>query len=218
MAVGTLLGIAAGARALGGIAAGGQTIAQSRQMFTRQDRERLEELEAAREAGELGMSEAQREGMRGEIAAERGALLRSQESRALREAAAQPTVTGRDIFLREQLAQEQAAEFAAAGEGLVTEADIAAKAAQQRLQALRRAGQQGVQALAQACCRCLVVQLVQLQRLQGRRLRWSSRQRCRLRSLRRNYQTQTSSGCCVKVRRQALLTHTLGGWDNGNPW
>ena len=131
MAVGTLLGIAAGARALGGIAAGGQTIAQSRQMFTKQDRERLEELEAAREAGELGMSEAQREGMRGEIAAERGALLRSQESRALREAAAQPTVTGRDIFLREQLAQEQAAEFAAAGEGLVTEADIAAKAAQE---------------------------------------------------------------------------------------
>ena len=131
MAVGTLLGIAAGARALGGIAAGGQTIAQSRQMFTRQDRKRLEELEAAREAGELGMSEAQREGMRGEIAAERGALLRSQESRALREAAAQPTVTGRDIFLREQLAQEQAAELAAAGEGLVTEADIAAKAAQE---------------------------------------------------------------------------------------
>ena len=42
MAVGTLLGIAAGARALGGIAAGGQTIAQSRQMFTKEDRERLE--------------------------------------------------------------------------------------------------------------------------------------------------------------------------------
>jgi hypothetical protein len=150
MAIGTLLGLAAGAKALGSVAQGAGTIAQARQAFSAEDRKRLEELEEMEARGELGLAEGEREGLRGEATAQRGAILRSQESRALREAAAAPTVTGRDVFLREQVAQQEAAQLEESAREMETEADRAAKAAQRAEvaalkegRAMRRAGVAG---------------------------------------------------------------------------
>lgn len=147
MAIGTLLGIAAGARALGSVAQGAGTVAAARQQFTAEDRRRLEELEELERRGELGLAEGEREGLRAELTAQRGALLREQESRALREAAAAPTVTGRDVFLREQVAQQEARQLEESAREMETEADRAAEAAQRAEMAsleegrrLRRAG------------------------------------------------------------------------------
>jgi hypothetical protein len=146
MAIGTLLGLAAGAKALGSVAQGAGTIAQARQAFSAEDRKRLEELEEMEARGELGLAEGEREGLRAEATAQRGAILRSQESRALREAAAAPTVTGRDVFLREQVAQQEAAQLEESAREMETEADRAAKAAQRAEvaalegRAMRRAG------------------------------------------------------------------------------
>lgn len=147
MAIGTLLGLAAGAKALSNVAQGAGTIAQARQAFSAEDRKRLEELEEMEARGELGLAEGEREGLRGEATAQRGAILRSQESRALREAAAAPTVTGRDVFLREQVAQQEAAQLEESAREMETEADRAAKDAQRAEvaslkegRAMRRAG------------------------------------------------------------------------------
>ena len=73
MAVGTLLALGAGAAALKGGIEGAGTIAQSRQAFSASDRERLEELEEMERRGELGLTEAGREGIRAEATAQRGA-------------------------------------------------------------------------------------------------------------------------------------------------
>tara|TARA_R110002020_G_scaffold829_9_gene4083 strand:+ start:1098 stop:1745 length:648 start_codon:yes stop_codon:yes gene_type:complete len=147
MAIGTLLGLAAGAKALGSVAQGAGTIAQARQQFSAEDRKRLEELEELERRGELGLAEGEREGIRAEATAERGAILRSQEARALRESAASPTVTGRDVFLREQVAQQEARQLEESAREMETEADRAAQAAQraemsalEEGRAVRRAG------------------------------------------------------------------------------
>lgn len=147
MAIGTLLGLAAGAKALGSVAQGAGTIAQARQQFSAEDRKRLEELEELERRGELGLAEGEREGIRAEATAERGAILRSQEARALRESAAAPTVTGRDVFLREQVAQQEARQLEESAREMETEADRAAQAAQraemsalEEGRAVRRAG------------------------------------------------------------------------------
>tara|TARA_R100001460_G_scaffold2544_9_gene8183 strand:+ start:831 stop:1484 length:654 start_codon:yes stop_codon:yes gene_type:complete len=147
MAIGTLLGLAAGASALGSVAQGAGTIAQARQQFSAEDRKRLEELEELERRGELGLAQGEREAIRAEATAERGAILRSQEARALRESAAAPTVTGRDVFLREQVAQQEARQLEESARAMETEADRAATAAQraemsalEQGRAARRAG------------------------------------------------------------------------------
>lgn len=147
MAVGTLLALGAGAAALKGGIEGAGTIAQSRQAFSASDRERLEELEEMERRGELGLTEAGREGIRAEATAQRGALLRDAESRGLREAAAAPVVTGRDLFLREQIAQQEARQMEEGIREVETEADIATQATQraeiaglEQARAMRRAG------------------------------------------------------------------------------
>ncbi len=57
MAIGTLLGLAAGAQALGSVAQGAGTIAQARQAFSAEDRKRLEEL-AGRRLAEIVLLKA----------------------------------------------------------------------------------------------------------------------------------------------------------------
>ena len=93
----------------------------------------------------------ERERIRGEVASEAGAIKREQESRAIREAAAAPVVTGRDVFLREQVAQQEARQLAEAGRQLETEADREAAALQrQEMAALDAAQREQKAAQAQA--------------------------------------------------------------------
>ena len=149
--IGTLLAAQAAGQALGGVATGAGQIAAARQMFTAEDRKRLAELEELQRRGELGLTEQERERIRGEVTAQSGAVLREQESRALREAAVAPTVTGRDVFLREQVAQEEARKLEEAGRRMETEADVAAEALQrQEMTALDAAQREQKIAQAQA--------------------------------------------------------------------
>ena len=132
VSIGALMKAQAAGKVLGRVATGAGQIAAARQQFTAEDRKRLEELEELERRGALGLSEMEREAIRGEVASEAGAIKREQESRALREAAAAPVVTGRDVFLREQVAQEQAQQLAEAGRRLETEADREAAALQRQ--------------------------------------------------------------------------------------
>ena len=132
VSIGALMAAQAAGKALGSVATGAGQIAAARQQFTAEDRKRLEELEELERQGALGLSELEREAIRGEVASEAGAIKREQESRALREAAAAPVVTGRDVFLREQVAQQEAQQLAQAGRQLETEADREAAALQRQ--------------------------------------------------------------------------------------
>jgi hypothetical protein len=127
MAVGTLLALSAGAKAAGGLVGGiGQAVA-ARQQFTGADRRDLEELEERKRRGELGLDESEREAIRGDIASQRGGLLRQQQADALTASARQgPTVSGRDIFLQQQQAAEATLGLEEAGLEIEAGADRAA--------------------------------------------------------------------------------------------
>lgn len=140
VSIAALMAAQAAGKALGGVATGAGQIAAARQQFTAEDRKRLAELEELERQGGLGLSEMERERIRGEVASEAGAIKREQESRAIREAAAAPVVTGRDVFLREQVAQQEARQLAEAGRQLETEADVAAEALQRQEMAALEAG------------------------------------------------------------------------------
>ena len=140
VSIAALMAAQAAGKALGGVATGAGQIAAARQQFTAEDRKRLEELEELERQGGLGLSEMERERIRGEVASEAGAIKREQESRAIREAAAAPVVTGRDVFLREQVAQQEARQLAEAGRQLETEADREAEALQRQEMAALEAG------------------------------------------------------------------------------
>ena len=127
-----LMAAQAGAQAAGQITRGiGQAVA-ARQMFTKEDRERLEELERLKREGALGASEEELARVEGLGASLRGATLRQQEAQSAREAAMMGgAVSGRDIFLREQAKAQAGLEADEAIRTAMTEADVAARAAQE---------------------------------------------------------------------------------------
>jgi hypothetical protein len=101
-------------------------------MFTREDRERLEELKRLEREGALGASEEELARVEGLGASLRGATLRQQEAQSAREAAMMGgAVSGRDIFLREQAKAQAGLEADEAIRTAMTEADVAARAAQE---------------------------------------------------------------------------------------
>jgi len=128
----TLMALGAAGRAAGAATRGIGGALAARQMFTKEDRERLEELERMKRAGELGASEEELARVQGMGASLRGATLRQQEAQSAREAAMSgPAVSGRDVFLREQAAQMAGVEADAAIRTAMTEADVAAREQQQ---------------------------------------------------------------------------------------
>lgn len=127
-----LMAAQAGASALGSATRGIGGALAARQMFTREDRERLEELERLKREGALGASEEELARVEGLGASLRGATLRQQEAQSAREAAMMGgAVSGRDIFLREQAKAQAGLEADEAIRTALTEADVAARAAQE---------------------------------------------------------------------------------------
>jgi hypothetical protein len=101
-------------------------------MFTKEDRQRLEELERLKREGALGATEEELARVEGLGASLRGATLRQQEAQSAREAAMMGgAVSGRDIFLREQAQAQAGREADEAIRTALTEADVAARAAQE---------------------------------------------------------------------------------------
>lgn len=128
----TLMAAQAGASALGSASRGIGGALAARQMFTKEDRERLEELERLEREGALGATEEELARVEGLGASLRGATLRQQEAQSAREAAMMGgAVSGRDIFLREQAKAQAGLEADEAIRTALTEADVAAKAAQE---------------------------------------------------------------------------------------
>jgi hypothetical protein len=135
-----LMAAQAGAQAAGALTRGVGGALAARQMFTREDRERLEELERLEREGALGATEQELARVEGLGASLRGATLRQQEAQSAREAAMMGAVSGRDIFLREQAQAQAGLEADEAIRTAMTEADVAARAAQEaEIKALRDA-------------------------------------------------------------------------------
>jgi len=108
MAIGTtlLIGGAIAAAAGAGAKAGGRVKAAKKMGLNYEEEQELEELQRLRKAGELGLTDAQEQRLDQQLLTQRGGLMRQQQATALQQAAQQgPSVSGRDIFLREQLAQ-----------------------------------------------------------------------------------------------------------------
>ena len=128
-----ILEIARGAsQASSAVAGGVGGLVQARQMFTKEEKKRLAELEKMKEEGTLGATEEELARVEGLGAAQRGAMLRQQEAQSAREAAMQgPAVSGRDIFLREQAAATTGQEATEAIRSAMREMDVQARAAQE---------------------------------------------------------------------------------------
>ena len=127
-----LMAAQAGASALGSATRGIGGALAARQMFTKEDRQRLEELERLKREGALGATEEELARVEGLGASLRGATLRQQEAQSAREAAMMGgAVSGRDIFLREQAQAQAGREADEAIRTALTEADVAARAAQE---------------------------------------------------------------------------------------
>jgi len=146
LATGTALGAA------GALAGGIGNISAARQMrLTEDERRELEELQRARQAGQLGLTEAQEGRLEQQFATRRGGLLRQQQATALQQAAQAGPVSGRDVFLRQQAAQAGQAEILRAENELRAQAEAAAEATQTaRLKELRQQDKAAKAAVRQA--------------------------------------------------------------------
>lgn len=125
--------LSAGIQGIQGVGEGVGRAVAARQYFTKEDRERLDELRRMEAQGQLGLSGAERADLEAMYNAQRGAGLRSQQAAGLQRAvaASQGGVTdARALFLNE-LAQQQAEQQARAVQaGEMVAAERAAEQAQ----------------------------------------------------------------------------------------
>lgn len=155
--IATLLGVAAGAKALSGIAQGAGTARAGKKLLSEAEQEELADLERRRAEGGLGLTEQQEAGLRASQRSAAAGALQDQQAAALQQASAAGLGGGdmRSIFLS-RLAQEEAALGAKQAENeLVQQADQAARQEEQtrlaQLRALRsQAAQLRAQGIAQA--------------------------------------------------------------------
>lgn len=151
-AAGKSIAAGTGLKAASGLATGIGNIAAARQMRLSPEEEReLEELIRLREAGQLGLTEAQEGRLEQQFAMRRGGLMRQQQATALQQAAAAGPVSGRDVFLREQARQQEA--ITATQQENILRAQQEAEAAvkqEQRLASLKEQEKQAKIAMSQA--------------------------------------------------------------------
>jgi hypothetical protein len=130
--------LSAGIQGIQGVGEGVGRAVAARQYFTKEDRERLDELRRMEAQGQLGLSGAERADLEAMYNAQRGAGLRSQQAAGLQRAvaASQGGVTdARALFLNE-MAQQQAEQSARAAQA--AEAQRAEMAALDQAQRQRR--------------------------------------------------------------------------------
>jgi hypothetical protein len=135
-----------------GLASGIGNIAAARAMRLTADEEReLEELRQRRQAGQMGLTEAQEGRLEQQFATRRGGMLRQQQATALQQAAQAGPVSGRDVFLREQAQQAGQTQMLQQENLLRAQADAAAAQEQEaRLQSLQAQEKQAKAAIRQA--------------------------------------------------------------------
>lgn len=122
-------GISAGTQAIGGAIRSRKQKKAAETMFSEEDARRLRELQRAREAGTLGLTERQELSMEARQRAGRAAAAREGQSERLAMQAAAPA-SARDVFLQ-QMAAEQARQQEVTAENLaMQQADTAARAEQ----------------------------------------------------------------------------------------
>ena len=113
-----------------GIGQGITGAVQGAQMFNKEDRERLERLEGLRASGQLGLSGQERARIERSQTAERGGMLRTQQSQqaaANQALANQQALSGREIFLASMAGQEAEAQLRGAQAQAVAAQDMQAR-------------------------------------------------------------------------------------------
>lgn len=139
MAIGTIAALGLASAGLGVAQGIGDAVAAKRS-FSQEDERRRRELAMLRREGELGLSEAERAGIEGELTSARGAGLRQAEvigSQARQQAG--ESGSGRDLFLAELAAAEAQQQSRAEGAKILAQADMEAQARQtQELAALEQ--------------------------------------------------------------------------------
>jgi hypothetical protein len=138
--------LSAGIQGIQGVGEGVGRAVAARQYFTKEDRERLDELRRMEAQGQLGLSQAERADLEAMYNAQRGAGLRSQQAAGLQRAvaASQGGVTdARALFLNE-MAQQQAEQSARAAQAadMVAQNRAAAEAQRAEMAALDQAQRQ----------------------------------------------------------------------------
>jgi hypothetical protein len=139
MAIGTIAALGLASAGLGVAQGIGDAVAAKRS-FSQEDERRRRELAMLRREGELGLSEAERAGIEGELTSARGAGLRQAEvlgSQARQQAG--ESGSGRDLFLAELAASEAQQQSRAEGAKILAQANMEAQARQtQELAALEQ--------------------------------------------------------------------------------
>ena len=139
MAIGTIAALGLASAGLGVAKGIGDAVAAKRS-FSQEDERRRRELAMLRREGELGLSEAERAGLEGELTSARGAGLRQAEvigSQARQQAG--ESGSGRDLFLAELAAAEAQQQSRAEGAKILNDAQMQAQARQsQELAALEQ--------------------------------------------------------------------------------
>lgn len=113
-----------------GIGQGITGAVQGAQMFTKEDRERLERLEQRKRRGNLGLSDDARDRIESQQAGARGGMLRTQQSQqaaANQALANQNALSGREMFLTSMAGQEAEAQLRSAQAQAVAAQDMQAR-------------------------------------------------------------------------------------------
>ena len=133
-----LLPLIAGAvgSGIGAAARYGGARAQANALMPDEYRRRLEELRALDEAGQMGLSGAERGMLEGDFASQRGAMMADAQARQLAQAQAMAggsPMTGRDFFQQELAAQQAQGQLMDAQSRQLRQADLAAQAQNEQM-------------------------------------------------------------------------------------
>ena len=129
MPIGTMAALGIASAGLGAAKGVGGAIA-AKKSFSPEMEERMRELELLRESGQLGLSEADRQGLESSLATQRGAGLRQAQtiSEQQRQAAGG---SGRELFLAEVAQADAEQQARVAGAEIIAAQETAAQQAQQ---------------------------------------------------------------------------------------
>ena len=146
----TIGGVAGAAR---GVGQGLTTAIGGTALYNRDDRRRHKELLALQQAGQLGLTDVEKQRIQSDQAVERGGMLRTQQSQsqqAQQALANQNMLSGREMFLADVAGADAEADLRGQQAQAMAQQDIAKREAQlieiQRLADQKRARQQAVRA------------------------------------------------------------------------